>query len=368
MGDPYVSAERSPRAKVTRHASAEQLWQADCKEELLALLDLQLAESYDLSSYDVDGNTPLHLAVHSALGNMVGGSVIVETEVRMSTLSELASRLDFLLSRLPSSDIEAPLHLHNKDGYTPLHIAVANGSALVCKVLFKAGARINAYTLRSAWRMCPNGRTCGNWVKRDKTGKVEPRQATDQTALHLALQASTAGWAAADSWRRNNDDVDVDVALVRLLLENGADVNALDFRLRSPLHIAVTRGLYEVVELLASFGCEMAVEAVHLATLRKDVRLVKLLVQHGAPIDACGMLHGHAAGWTPLCLASRAGATAVAKVLISARANVHATSANGKTALEIAIVNRNRDDCKAVLELLQVSMVASVLELAFRRQ
>ena len=62
------------------------------------------------------------------------------------------------------------------------------------------------------------------------------------------------------------------------------------------------------------------------------------------------------------------GATDVIKVLISARANLHATSANGKTALEIAIINGNRKECHSALEVLEVASVASVLEIALGRR
>ena len=95
--------------------------------------------------------------------------------------------------------------------------------------------------------------------------------------------------------------------------------------------------------------------------------MVQLLVRLGAPMDALGQ-HGQGGGWTPLCLAARSGAREVTQVLLSARANVHATSANGKTALEIAAINSKRRSGQAVLELLHMEMVASVLEIAFRHR
>ena len=93
--------------------------------------------------------------------------------------------------------------------------------------------------------------------------------------------------------------------------------------------------------------------------------MVKLLLKLGARVDSLGHA-GQGEGWTPLSLAARAGAVDVAKVLLSARADVHAVCANGKTALEIATVNSHRKDCHAVCDVLHTEMVASVLEMAFR--
>ena len=45
-------------------------------------------------------------------------------------------------------------------------------------------------------------------------------------------------------------------------------------------------------------------------------------------------------GWTPLGLAVRSGAIDITKALLEARANVHAVSDNGKSALEIAAINK----------------------------
>jgi len=174
--------------------------------------------------------------------------------------------------------------------------------------------------------------------------------------------------------REEHDGTDVDdtpfqmaevVDLVRLLMQHGSDLNAVDSRGRTPLQMAVAASLYEIVELLASHTPGQISTALHIATIRKDVRIVKLLVAHGAEIDARGH-SGAGDGWTPLCLAARSGAADVTKALISAGANVHATSANGKTALEIATINRDKKACQSVLEVLHIEMVASVLEIAFQ--
>ena len=89
--------------------------------------------------------------------------------------------------------------------------------------------------------------------------------------------------------------------------------------------------------------------------------MVKVLAEHGASVDAIGR-----DGWTPLCLAARQGSSDVAKALLDAHANVFAPSANGKTALDIATINRKHSK-SAVLELLMHETVARVLDIAYSR-
>ena len=279
---------------------------------------------------------------------------------------EIVSKLGDLLRRRSSSSIgaaqlEAAHKEHNKDGLTPLHVAVASGSIPVCEELLKAGAPINAYTFRLAFCMHLNGRalTCGHWVKRGKTGKFERLQETDLSTLHLAVSV------LIDRCSPCHSNKGVDTSLIRFLIDNGSDVDALDGRGRTALQMAVSGSLYEVVEMLASSSAQIPATALHLATNREDVKMVRLLVKLGANLDARQM-NGQGIGWTPLCLAARAGAVDVIRELVASRANVHAISANGKSALEIATINRKRGSCQTVLEILHIEMVSSVLEIAMR--
>ena len=52
----------------------------------------------------------------------------------------------------------------------------------------------------------------------------------------------------ADQWCECGPPVDT--SLVRLLLKHGADANALDYQRLTPLHVAISGGLHEVVEVL----------------------------------------------------------------------------------------------------------------------
>ena len=319
---------------------------------------------HPLRTQDTDGNSPLHLAVSTALGDHLEEATIFEFDQDEAAWTELTcsrercTSLHLLLrhgASASSADLAAAQRLHNQDGNLPLHLAAARGNTSVCRALLLADAPVNGRTLHRG------GYYSGRWGRRNRQGELQPVAPVDKTALHLAIEQI----------RDERDGVGlpsgaVDASLITLLLEHHADVNAIDADSWPPLHVALLGGLHEVVELLADAGADLSL-ALHGATVRKDVRMVKLLAARGAPVDGRAM-----GGWTPLCLAARTGDAEVARALLSARANLHATSANGKTPIEIAVINHEvskASHCQSsrqpMLELLQTAVVESVLALAF---
>ena len=73
----------------------------------------------------------------------------------------------------------------------------------------------------------------------------------------------------------------------------------------------------------------------HQATLKGDAALVTLLLQHSADVNALGR-----DGWTPLCLAARAGHLLIAEALLAGGAAPAYRLPGGKSALDIATVNK----------------------------
>jgi ankyrin repeat protein len=98
------------------------------------------------------------------------------------------------------------------DGWTPLHLAGFFGRAESAKLLLAHGASVSAY---------------GNNYMRNMP-------------LHAALAGSQ------------------DAALVRLLLEHDADVNAKGATNITPLHLAASRGNQALVDMLLAKGADKA--------------------------------------------------------------------------------------------------------------
>ena len=108
--------------------------------------------------------------------------------------------------------------------------------------------------------------------------------------------------------RRDNDDFDLSKTIVenvRLLIDHGADVNALDYSHSTPLHMASSQGVLGAVQLLIRHGADVNAQnetnltPLHRASLLGDVQIVQLLIDHGADVTAKDWIHK-----TPLHFAS----------------------------------------------------------------
>ena len=79
----------------------------------------------------------------------------------------------------------------------------------------------------------------------------------------------------------------------------------------------------------------MASSCLHEAARRGNASVVQLLLGAGAAVDAPGR-----DGWTPLALAARAGAVSVLAPLLAAGADPAARLPGGKSAAEVARLNK----------------------------
>lgn len=202
---------------------------------------------------DEDGDTPLHIAV------VQGNLPIVH---RLVALFHHGGR---------------DLDIYNNLRQTPLHLAVITTLPAVVRLLVMAGA---------------------NPMALDRNG---------QTAAHLAcehrnancLQAvlDSAGPGTVDLEARNFDGLTaLHVAVntecheaVKLLLERGADIDAVDIKSgRSPLIHAVENNSLNMVQLLLQHGANVNAQmcsgnsALHSASGRGLLPLVRTLVRSGA--------------------------------------------------------------------------------------
>lgn len=186
--------------------------------------------------------------------------------------------------------------------WLPLHVASALGSVKAARVLVEAGA-------------VPDSRT-----------RSQPASATRgrETAVHLAARAG-------------------DAAMIALLLEHGGSVEVLDARGSRPMHAAAFALAHGVVELLLAAGASvdpvdsqqrtplhaaiagLAVQEGDASVMARRVqaaqRVVELLIQAGADVNApCPR---HAECYTPLhrCVSAGEQTAAVIERLVSAGAD-----------------------------------------------
>ncbi|MDR2547992.1 MAG: ankyrin repeat domain-containing protein, partial [Rickettsiales bacterium] len=107
------------------------------------------------------------------------------------------------------ADSKTNLDAHNRDGRTPLHVAIWKGNAEVAKLLVKYGANVN-----------------DNYER-------------NRTPLHIAIGRKQ-------------------LEIARLLIKNGANVNAKTNNHGkddlTPMHLAIFADTLEFIELLANYG------------------------------------------------------------------------------------------------------------------
>lgn len=144
-----------------------------------------------------------------------------------------------------------------------------------------------------------DGDTVATLVKRGFD--VNSRNADGQTGLHLALRDQSSRVTNA------------------LWADRGLDVNAVNGKGETPLMMAALRGELEWSRRLIERGAKVHKEGwspIHYAATGPEPRVVALLLDHGAPIDAPGPNRS-----TPLMMAASYGAEANVDLLLARGAN-----------------------------------------------
>ena len=158
---------------------------------------------------------------------------------------------------------------------TPLHLAVEEGRFEIIRELLMRGADVTAKDFRHRTPLHYASDLC----------------ASTNFCLLTHLQADKNGQIS-----RDNDDYrdrsKIIVETVRLLVDHGADVNALDCTQSTPLHLASLQGVLEAVQILMKHGADVNAQnetnstPLHGASLLGDVQIVQLLIDHGADVNA----------------------------------------------------------------------------------
>ena len=210
-----------------------------------------LAQKADVNATEADGATALHWVAY------------------WDDL-EMADRL-----------IRAGAHVNaaNAYGVTPLSLACANASAPMVKTLLKAGANPNAVR--------PTGETALMTCAR--TGDADAVNAllaagTDVQAKETSSGQTALMWATAEKH----------LAVVRTLIDHGADVRARSNGGFTPLLFAARAGDLGLARLLLARGADVNETAADgssvltVATVRGHTALAQLLLDEGADPNADG--------------------------------------------------------------------------------
>jgi ankyrin repeat protein len=144
-----------------------------------------------------------------------------------------------------------------------------------------------------------------------------------------------------------------DVAAVKSLMKDGADVNAAQGDGMTALHWAADRGNAELAELLVYAGANISAQTrigqytpLHLAAKSGSAAVTKTLLTAGTDVN----VRSSNSGVTPLHLAATSGSADTVNVLLDARADVNAKENEaGQTPLIFAAGLNRVDVIKALL-------------------
>jgi ankyrin repeat protein len=142
------------------------------------------------------------------------------------------------------------------------------------------------------------------------------------------------------------------ISLVEQLIQNGADVDELDGNQDSPLVIAAYKGYDEIVKILLEKGADvravdpgMKATALHAAAYAGQMEAARLLINFHIDINKQGPYNGY----TALHDAIWQNNIDVVKLLLDSGADLNLLSNDGKSALDFA-KSKNR---KEIIKLIQ---------------
>jgi ankyrin repeat protein len=193
--------------------------------------------------------------------------------------------------------------------------------------------------VRGSVQIYPEGKTRNLSVDETRKATLALAAAGFQLGSRNFKWPDAMVWAAKEGYE----------AVVQLLLEHGAAIDAADGNGDTALYIAARNGHEAVVGLLLEYGAGIEATSydgyrpIHAAAVSGHEAVVELLLGKGAAVDSRSKM-----GWTALHGAAGNGHEAVIELLLGKGAAVESRSKMGWTALHQAAANGH----EAVVELL----------------
>jgi ankyrin repeat protein len=249
------------------------------------------------------------------------------------------------------ADVNAVL----RDGSSALLPAVQRNSTALLQLLLEHGADISA-TNSKGQTVLFNATEAGNVEMMELLVQHGlSTTAIDCDDITLLMKAAANGQKLAAEWllqhgvdvnASDNDGCTAlhcatlnscdDVAMIELLLTNGADVHKRSLHDRTALDLAAQSGHLHSVKTLIAAGADTTsgdshgATSLHLAVLSSQSAVVQLLLEHGATAVMNNVLPVSCSEYTPYCSGLTALTlcenTQTVKMLLSAGADVHVVS------------------------------------------
>jgi ankyrin repeat protein len=262
----------------------------------LKCLKLLLKHGADLNSKTTPGLTPIHFA--AKYGHLDILKFIIDSGCEMNVSTNDQNEASHMATMFGKSDclsylidLGCNLKVQNSDGDQIVHLACFPGTVNCMKILFYRGADIYSYNQDGFQPLhCAALYRSVNVLKFLLDIGVDPKSLTcgNDQAIHLAFGPD------------NNLDC------LKLLIDYGADVNAVGSNGMSPIMTATINGTAESILILALANADVnqhtfdeGLSSLHLAARHGQTQCIALLISLGSNINALSK-----DGFTPLSFAT----------------------------------------------------------------
>ena len=300
----------------------------------IEITQILINKKANLNLKDKQGFTPLHLAVRMKHFKTI--EILVEHGATLEhpTEMDLKTLADASMKRnmLPIFREMKNLWLPTKDQLTFVsRIHGAMGTSLI--EIFDVEVDHSQY---NHWLKARGPKLCK--IMNKLRGKdVNLKDNAGYTVLHFAAQ-------------KNHRD------MAKVLLANGSDLNSLDKNQQSPIFLSVIFGSVEVTEILLRHKANIELRdhigwmPIHYAISKNHKEIVQLLINYGADMNEhISHLSNHWPTLTPLYMASFKGLPDIVQILIENGACVDGRIRNLETPLIGATCKNHIDICKILL-------------------
>ena len=220
------------------------------------------------------------------------------------------------------------------EGKTPLIIAVGNSYIDTAKILIENGANINAVDIEG-WSALSYAVNNGD-IEIAKLLLTNKAKIKDE--LLIAIKSPI---------------VESRINIMKLLIDNKANINYTDENGFTPLNITIESGDMELTKFLITNGANVnslmqdGVSLIGYAIAQNNMDLLQMLIENGANVNNT---NGDSWADTPLQTASRLGLDNVVRILLTRNVDINAVDMNGNTALHTAALNSQLSVVKLLLE------------------
>jgi len=333
------------------------LWSHEWHDNVLPLSSAAFCSSSELTMLLVEfgarldhrdnfGRTALHFAIDN------------DDARRSKSVKKDTSTLEVLLSA------GADANVMDSTGASPLYLACERGKTEFVKLLLRRGASpstgtADKYPIHAACR----GHHFDS-VKQllEYNADLTVRDDYGKTALHHALKSASCQF---------DDESDV---LVRLLLDKGADMDAVSYDGETPFYFACSNGLTSAVARMLEYGANVHGNSgkkfpLNAACRSKHASVVQLLLINGADPNVLEESDAYCYEYRcrrtlPLFIAAADGNSELVELLLRHGANVDVTDIDGNTPLyrEIEYYHRRVASWKYSGEVTASSNAKSVID------